>query len=267
LVLACRSPVYDQCINTIRRTWGGRSHNDVDIYYVYGGQGGTNISDLVSIESLIGHAKPELNDNEVWVGNDIILCGAADIIQEQQDCLLRKRLIAFNYLANEKKYDFIYTICASSYVDIDELKDYINNLSPSGVYHGPIGVCQSTGYPFISGSSILLSQDMAARLADNADAIIAFNNGNYADDVTFGYWIAEMICNESVADICTSIKESKKVSKLDAFVLPYNRGMTNFVHVPEEKHLPSEQMYHYHFNAQRIWEMEAFHLRFFAHSQ
>ena len=96
LVLACLSPVYDKCINTIRNTWGAHTDSEVDVYYVYGGQSSKNIPDLVDVEDLIGQPRPELKDRDVWVGSDIILCGCADTIQEQKDCLLRTRLIAVN---------------------------------------------------------------------------------------------------------------------------------------------------------------------------
>jgi len=118
LVLGCLLTVYDRCIKTIRATWGSKAVDDVDIFYVYGGQSASPDPQMVDIEHLIGRARPQLQDHEVWASGDIILCGAADVYAGQPDCILRKRLIAFGYLAHQQRYDFVYTVCATSYVDV-----------------------------------------------------------------------------------------------------------------------------------------------------
>ena len=107
------------------------------------------------------------------VFGDIILAGAADLRVDQDDCILRKRLLAFGYLANQRRYDFIYAVCATSYVDVSALKRYVSGLPASGVYHGPLHVHGPSGYPFVSGASFLLSRDMAAALADSAEQILS----------------------------------------------------------------------------------------------
>src|SRR5450432_3094595 len=96
LVLGCRLTVYEHCIRTIRATWGSKSVENADIFYVYGGQGagaGAN-ADMVGLERLIGRSAPALADGQAWVVGDVILCGAADVREDQADCILRKRLIA-----------------------------------------------------------------------------------------------------------------------------------------------------------------------------
>lgn len=265
LVLGCLQTVYDRCTQTIRATWGSKPRRNTDIFYVYGGQNTGIAPDMVDIEHIIGRARPpELQDYEVWVSGDIILCGAADVYAGQQDCILRKRLIAFGYLANQRCYDFVYTVCASSYVDVDALQLYVKSLPTAGVYHGPLNVHEPSGYPFVSGSSILLSRDVAADLADNAEDIISAYPDTMPDDVVIGHWIANKYCTESVAEISSRIATDRKATDNQTFVMPYGEGLMDFVWSLAHSQVPQKQAYHYHFHSRRMWEMGNFHRRFFA---
>jgi len=268
LVLGCRLTVYERCIRTIRATWGSRSDEDVDIFYVYGGQGvgaGAGAgADMVDLEQILGRAAPALSDGEVWVAGDVILCGAADVREDQADCILRKRLIAFAYLAKQRLYDFVYTVCATSYVDVVGLKRHVSTLPTTGVYQGALYVHQPTGYPFVSGASLLLSRDLAAGLADNARAILASHPATLPDDVAIGHFVASAYGGASVAEIARRIGAALKATDNETFVLPLGEGSTDFVMAPPYSHAPNARSYHYHFNSRRMWEMENFHRRFFA---
>jgi hypothetical protein len=264
LVLGCLLDIYDRCIRTIRATWASQRRPNVDVFYVYGGQDAGIDPQMVDIEHLIGHAPPPLRDYEVWASGDVILCGAADVYAGQRDCILRKRLIAFGYAANQGRYDFVYTVCATSYVDVDVLQRYVAGLPPSGVYHGPLCVDGPTGHPFVSGASMLLSRDIAADLADSAQAIVAANVDGNPDDVAIGRWILDNYCAESAAEIRRRIAAQVKATDNQAFVLPYGNGIVDYVDSPVESQLPREQAYHYHFHSGRIQEMAHFHHRFFA---
>ncbi|MGE0449973.1 MAG: nucleotidyltransferase family protein [Vicinamibacterales bacterium] len=263
LVVGCLLPVYHRCIQAIRSTWGARSGGRVDVYYVYGGQSTKPVSGLVPIEDLIGQPRPALRDDDVWVSGDIILCGAADLNIEQRDCVLRKRLIAFGYLARQARYDFVYTVCATSYVDVDVLGQYVDGLPPQGVYQGPVGIYEPSRIPFVSGASMLLSRDVAADLSIRAAAIVAANNGAEPDDVAIGRWVAENRCQEPVEEIYRRVIAGTRATRDQSFVVPYGQGLTNYVLSPPVDQVPKPQTYHYHFHSQRIWQMEDFHQRYF----
>jgi hypothetical protein len=264
LVLACLMPVYDRCIRTIRATWGSRHRDGIDVFYVYGGLTAGTDTDLVPLEQVIGEDRPELSAGDVWASNDLIVCGAGDVYADQADCILRKRLIGFGYLASRLRYDFVYTVCASSYVDVDALQRYVAKLPANGVYHGPLSVHAPTGSPFVSGASILLSRDIAANLADDALAILASDVGALPDDVAIGHWIADRYCAEPGAAISRRIGEGRKATDNQTFVLPDGVGMVDYVHAPVHSQVPQPRAYHYHFHTSRLDEMEAFHRRFFA---
>ena len=264
LVLGCLLTVYDRCIRAIRATWGSKRVRGADIFYVYGGQSANTDQEMVDIASLIARAPARLQDGEVWVSGDIILCGAADVREGQENCILRKRLIAFGYLANQRCYDFIYTVCASSYVDVEELKRYAGTLPATGVYHGALQVHGPSGYPFVSGASFLLSRDIAADLADSADAMLAAYPPAMPDDVVIGHFIANKHGRESAAAIAERIAVGARPTADQTFVMPYGNGSVDFVAAPAYSHVPRVKTYHFHFNSQRMWEMENFHRRFFA---
>lgn len=265
LVLGCRLSVYDHCIKVIRATWGSRRWGNVDIFYVYGGQSAApGRPDMVAIEQVIGRAAPILQDGQAWVSGDVILCGAGDIREEQADGILRKRLIAFGYLANHCAYDFIYTVCATSYVDVDGLKRYVGTVPRQGVYHGALYVDGVTGHPFVSGASFLISRDIAAHLADNATTILASYPDTLPDDVAIGHFIASSHGGTSPADIARRIGAGLRATDNQTFVIPDGEGSVDFVTAPDFRQKPRQSAYHFHFHSQRMWEMENFHRRFFA---
>jgi len=145
----------------------------------------------------------------------------------------------------------------------DALQRYVRGLPSTGIYQGPLGVHASSGSPFVSGASILLSRDIAAELSDDAAAIISSNNDAVPDDVAFGRWIANKYGAESVAEISSRIAADRRATDNQTFVRPYGKGIMDFVYAPAYSQVPQEQAYHYHFHSARMWEMENFHRRFF----
>lgn len=256
--------VYQRCIQVIRATWGAKARPDVDIFYVYGGQWVATSEEMVDVRQVIGRPAPALADGEVWASGDVILCGAADVYQGQPNCILRKRLGAFGHLANQRTYDFVYTVCATSYVDVEKLARYVAGLPATGVYHGALSVHGETGYPFISGASLLLSRDLAGELADGAATILSRYPETLPDDVVIGHFIASRHGQVSPAELARRIAAAETASDDQTFVMPYGEGSTDFVTAPAFAQVPNGRSYHYHFNSGRMWEMENFHRRFFS---
>lgn len=263
LVLGCLLPVYVRCVQAIRRTWGATTAADVDVLYLYGTQVADPDVERADLAALIGAPVPELDDGAAAVVGDHLLTGSGDLWADQADCVLRKRLIAFAHLAELERYDFVYNVCAGSYVDVDVLRRYVGGLPRRGVYHGPVSVCGTSGHPFVSGASMLLSMDVAADLAGHADEIIAGNDGALADDVAIGRWIARYRCEETEAEICGRIGAGVPATGGEAFVLPFGRGMVDWVLAPGSEHFPKRDTFHYHFHSQRSRELKAFHRRHF----
>ncbi len=227
---------------------------------------GEALIDLSQLLALHAAEPPRhaLTDGDVWVSGDVILCGAADVLHDQPDCILRKRLLAFDYLANERGYDFVYNVCASSYVDVAALERYVAGVPRSGVYHGAAVVHGASGFPFVSGASFLLSRDVAADLANSAERILATYPETMPDDVVLGHFIAGKYGGAPVADIARRIATAQRATANQTFVVPHGGGSMDFVTKPEFRQIPEEPNFHFHFHSGRMWEMENFHRRFFA---
>ncbi len=261
VVLGCLMPVYESAIDTIRKTWASRKHPNIDVYYVYGAHI-QNQQEQSVIEKYTRQPTMPLSAFEVSQYGDVILCGCADAIQLQSDCLLRKRLIAFDYLTANFDYQYIYTVCASSYVDQPELASYVESLEGQYVFHGPVGVCEITGRPYVSGASMLFSTELIRELVKNKFQIIEDNEFNYADDVAIGSWIAEHISEESSDNIVRHIRSGQPATKDDTFVNPRNFGMINYVDIDVEDQRVVQNAYHYHFKADDMEQMFGFDRHF-----
>gem|GEM_PF-2647351 len=258
LVLGCRHTHYQRCIQTIRATWARAPY--ADIFYVYGAHGAG--PGLVEVDALISTEKPELAEGEFCVSGDIILCGAADVFSDQANCVLQKRLIAFRHLMRD--YDFVYTVCASSYVDVAGLEKYAKTLPRTGVYQGAVMVDGASGFPFVSGSGFLISRDIVADLANSREDILSTYPKTMPDDVAVGHFIANKYGGEAIDVIAGRIHRAERPTQNQTFIQPYGGSSMDFVLKPEFRQVPEGDNFHFHFHSQRMWDMENFHRRFFS---
>ena len=262
LVLGCASPPYDETIATIRNTWARTPYPGVDIFYVYGVPHEENAREVLELRVRGDWAS--VPKDGIARFEDCLVADCADNIRQQEDCLLRKRLAAFGYLTRGGRYDFIYTVCATSYVDQEALIGYVGQLAPKKVFQGPLGVCQFSGMPYVSGASMLLSADVAEALASHRQTIIEENEFGYRDDVTIGTWVAQNLSDTSLPHIIAKIHEGVPATSDGTFVLPNRNGASiGLVTTPVEMHKPSKGAYHYHFHSQGSRDMVRFHERFF----
>ena len=263
LILGCASPPYDQTIATIRNTWARTPVPGVDIFYVYGIPHSSKAWEVLAPQ--VRGDWDKLPTEGVARFEDCLIADCADHIDHQEDCLLHKRLAAFGYLAESGEYDFIYTVCATSYVDQEALLNYIGQITPKKIFQGIVGVCGFSGMPYVSGASMLLSADIAQELSAHRQSIIADNKFGYRDDVTIGTWVAENLSDTSLTHIIRKIHEGAPATGDGTFVLPNCHGASiGLVNAPAAKHKPSAGIYHYHFNSRGSADMARFHQRFFS---
>jgi hypothetical protein len=261
LVLACASPPYDRTVAAIRRTWGARAARRLDIYYLYG-----NPHDDAARGVLSRHLEgrlPVVEDDTICQRGDVLIAGCADHLRQQEDCILRKRLIAFDHLAKGDRYDLIHSVCAASYVDQQELVRFAGALIPSRVFAGAIGVDASRRAPFVSGASTILSVDIARQLGSRRSEIIAGNAFGFRDDVTIGHWIATQLSAVPLATFIDDIDRGRPMTPEHVFVL-YPQGTVGYVLAPAGDHRPVPNAFHYHFHSERADDMLKFHERYFA---
>jgi len=260
LVLSNATPPYDTTIEAVRRTWGARSARGVDIYYVYGNPPDAKARAVLS--RYIGGDPPVVAEDEICQIGDVLIAGCADRMEEQRDCLLRKRLIAFAHLAAADKYDLIHSVCAPSYVDQSELLRFTDTLTPTRVMAGGIGINRSRTAPFVSGASTIISVDLARRLGSERKEIIDGNDFGHLDDVRIGQWIATRVSPVPLATFLEDI-EGRRPLTPDHIFLRYPQGTVSYVMAPPENQHPVANAFHYHFHSRRAADMMRFHERYF----
>jgi hypothetical protein len=260
VVLACATPPYDQLIDAIRCTWGSQSVPGLDIYYLYGNPHDRQAHAVLS--RYVGGHLPVVEDDAIRQIQDVLIAGCADHLRQQEDCLLRKRLIAYDHLAAAGRYDLIHTVCAASYVDQEQLARYADSLIPRRVVAGAIGLAAASRTPFVSGASMILSVDVARELANNRKEIIAGNTFGFRDDVTVGRWIVTRLSRVALQTFIDDIERRRPMTPDHVFV-PCPHGTVNYVTAPAQEHRPVPNAFHYHFNSQRALDMVRFHQRYF----
>ncbi len=255
VVLGCASPPYDAMIDTIRITWADIKVPGIDIYYVYG-----NPDDDYSKNVLSRYTSGRLNpvqDDQILIINDILVAGCADHLRQQEDCILRKRLIAFGYLTTVLNVDLIYTVCATSYVDQKRLRQHTAQLPSKGMISGGVSI-NPKEIPFVSGASMLLSADVARQLYEDRHEMIKQNRFGSRDDVTIGHWIVTRMSNVPLETFARDIREQNPMTPGHIFV-SCPRTTVDYVMAPMIKHKPVTGAFHYHFHSRKPEDMINFH--------
>jgi hypothetical protein len=258
VVLGCASPPYDVMIDTIRNTWAGVKVPGIDIYYLYGNPDDDHSRSVLS-RYVVGGVIPVKEDQIIAI-NDVLIAGCADNFRQQEDCILRKRLIAFGYLTSVGDYDLIYTVCATSYVDQQQLKLHARHLIAKRMISGAVSL-NPQGIPFVSGASMILSADVARQLGADRHEIIEQNRFGSRDDVTIGHWIVTRMSKLSLETFADDVRKQNSMTPDHIFV-PYPRTTVDYVMVPVEKHRPVTGRFHYHFHSRKPGDMIRFHQRY-----
>src|SRR4029450_562765 len=81
---------YDQTVEAIRRTWGGQSLPQLDIFYLYGNPNDDRGRRVLS--RYIGRSVPVVPDDVIRQVGDVLITGCADHRGEHDDALLPQRL-------------------------------------------------------------------------------------------------------------------------------------------------------------------------------
>lgn len=261
LVLACASSPYDRTIHAIRMSWGSLNVPGLDIYYVYGNPGDDYARHVLSIQ--VGGRVPTVGDDGICQIEDVLIAGCADHRKHQTDCLLRKRLIAFDFLAGSRSYDRIYTVCATSYVDQPRLSEHASSFTRERFISGAVSLARDRSAPFVSGASMLLSGDLARELGRERGRIIEQNRFGFSDDVAIGHWVASHLSRVPLEAFVADIEARRPLTDEHLFVS--RPGTTvNFVNAPPERQRPRPEAFHYHFHSRRPKEMIQFHRRHYA---
>jgi hypothetical protein len=86
----------------------------------------------------------------------------------------------FKYFIEETTSDFLYMSNSSSYVNIENLLNFVSNLSPFEIYGGTMNTF--AGIDYASGSNRIISRDLVKYVIDNFDQW----DFTYVEDVSLG---------------------------------------------------------------------------------
>jgi hypothetical protein len=257
VVLGCASAPYDVMIDTIRATWGSLKVPGIDIYYLYGNPVDDRARGVLS--RYTSGRVSEVAEDQIAAINDVLIAGCGDHFRQQEDCILRKRLIALGHLSFVPGYEFIYTVCATSYVDQKQLQSHAGKLPSKRLISGAV-IVNPKGIPFVSGASMLLSADIARKLYEDRHEMIGQNRFGSRDDVTIGHWIVTRLSNVPLDTFARDVREGNPMTPGHIFV-PCPRTTVDYVMAPAHTHRPSSDAFHYHFHSRKPGDMIEFHRR------
>ena len=93
-----------------------------------------------------------------------------------------KTLEAFEWSLENQKFDYIFRVNSSSYVDIDNLINFVNVIESDNLYTGNIIELKMLDLKFVSGSGIILNKNTIQKIVLNKDLW----NHSVIDDVALG---------------------------------------------------------------------------------
>ena len=93
-----------------------------------------------------------------------------------------KTIETFDWALQNKKFDYIFRVNSSSYVNINKLIHFIENVQEGSLYAGKIIELGMLNLRFISGSGIILDKDSVINIVENKKLW----NHSFIDDVAMG---------------------------------------------------------------------------------
>lgn len=211
--------IYQNMIDSSRQTWAKNLPSDIELCFYFGKKDGYSVDE---------------KNNEIQL----------DIGDGRND-ILKKTIMAFEYSLS-KKYDYLLRLCACSYVDIQKLIKFVNNLkNNNNIFSGPINRLTESAaksineerIPFFVGANMLFSRDIIENLVSNKDdPLIDYKLLGYKDDV------------------CISRFINKKIIPCEKWIKQPWVSLNVIINKDEEilkkkvKNLLNIKGYHYHYN-------------------
>ena len=159
LIITCKLEPYISLTDTIKNTWAYENFDNIDIYYCYG------------------------DSEKLYVKNNEIYCPCID----NEKNIGNKTLMSFEWLLNNKKFDYIFRSNTSSYINQKKLLEFITDKPINNFYSGIIGYDNEEKIYFASGSGYFLSRDLVKLVVDNKNVL----DYNILDDVALGKFLTK----------------------------------------------------------------------------
>jgi hypothetical protein len=166
IVLSCDGR-YESLVQGIRKTWGSIKHPNIDIYY--------NYADRINKKA----NRAERNKTQLF--GDEIVNGYPDGRYQVH----KKTLDSFQWLKENKKYDYVFRCCCGCYVIQENLYKFLQDKPKNNFYCGVFGETQHG--IFCSGSGFFLSWDLLEDIVINREKV----TNVFQDDVNIGRYLTK----------------------------------------------------------------------------
>ncbi len=137
MVLSSNFQPYDKMVETSENTWDSINVDGCETVYYY------------------GHPLKEYTENKIYLD-----------IQETYNNLGYKTLMAFDWALQNKEFDYIARVNASTYVEKKELLNYVKDLKNENIFSGLEVAKSLESDHWIWGPAFIISKDVAQKLVD-----------------------------------------------------------------------------------------------------
>ena len=175
-------PEYEDVDNTAYTTWGSTQNPDVKVINYYGKY--NHNGDLTS-------KFPNLpDDGEVLMYDNIMICGTYDYrypvshphYTTNHDARGEKFIMALEYCLKNFEFDYIQRISNTSYIDVEKMQLYLNELPRIKIYNGARNM-YNYQYYFVAGFNAFMSKDVVELLVNYKDLYL---KSQYPEDLAAG---------------------------------------------------------------------------------
>jgi hypothetical protein len=175
-------PDYQSVDDLSYTTWGSTKNPNVKVINYYGKY--EQNGELTNKFSKL----PE--DGEVLLYNNTMICGTYDFRYPSshpqyiinQDARSEKFIMVLEYCLKNFEFDYIQRISNTSYVDVEKMQLYLNDLPRNKIYNGARNM-YNYQYYFVAGHDVIMSRDVVELLVNNKHHYL---KSPYPEDLAVG---------------------------------------------------------------------------------
>ena len=201
---------YKRMIQAMRETWASEAVDGVEVYYIYGHREGISFPENSKIIKSKERYWPDGSAGDGFAPKDVEQKRAPFAIgdciysdtPEGRENLYYKTIDGFQWLIENKEFDYIMRTSAGTYVDLKILKNYLENFGiQDNLYFGHPNAYDNSHAPpsqprtvkYGSGCGFIVSRNLIEEMVKNRNNIefvrSRYASATIADDVTIGKYL------------------------------------------------------------------------------
>jgi hypothetical protein len=176
-------PSYQDVDDIAYTTWGSTKNPDVRVIHYYG-KYDQNLNPTDKFAAL-----PE-DGGVVMNGDNVMVIGTYDNTYPADhprhsiipDARNEKFILALEYCLNNFEFDYIQRICNTSYIDVEKMAAYFDQLPRTKIYNGARNL-YNYEYFFVAGHNVFMSRDVVQLLVNHKEEYLA---SSFPEDLAAG---------------------------------------------------------------------------------